>query len=323
MVLPLCGQAVWNLPEKTAKKWVIVFCVFCLVSMVAYYQDMDGFSFGLTYIAGCLLISILSSVTLHADQARSESQALLAELQIANRKLQDYAHQIEALAAAEERNRLARELHDSVSQTIFSMNLTAQSARILLERDPQRAAGLLDHLQSLSQDALAEMRSLIQQLRPHALSDDGLPAALKKHAAERLEQDHLVVNLKITGEGRLPLKVEEGLFRITQEALNNVVKHANTPEASVELTFKERLTTLVIGDKGAGFDLVSAQAKTGHVGLASMRERAQALGGKMSVDSSPGKGTRIKIVIDSSTGGDSTLPAKNDHEENNQEAEDA
>ncbi len=116
--------------------------------------------------------------------------------------------------------------------------------------------------------------------------------------------------LKLTGEGRLPLKVEEGLFRITQEALNNVVKHANTSEASVELTFKERLTTLVIGDKGAGFDLVSAQAKTGHVGLASMRERAQALGGKMSVDSSPGKGTRIKIVIDSSTGGDSTLPVK-------------
>jgi signal transduction histidine kinase len=96
--------------------------------MLAYYGILEGIGFGLTYVVGCLLIAILGSVTLQADKARNESQALLAELQVANQKLQDYARQIEALAAAEERNRLARELHDSVSQTIFSMNLTAQSA---------------------------------------------------------------------------------------------------------------------------------------------------------------------------------------------------
>ena len=112
------------------------------------------------------------------------------------------ARQIETLAAAEERNRLARELHDSVSQTIFSMNLTAQSARILLDRDPQRVAGLLDHLQVLSQNALGEMRSLIQQLRPHSLIENGLAAALKNHAAERLEQDNLKVDVQVKGEGR-------------------------------------------------------------------------------------------------------------------------
>jgi signal transduction histidine kinase len=305
LVLPLCGQAMWNLPERTAKKWVIAFCVFCLTSMLAYYRDLNGLSFGLTYVAGCLLISILSSVTQRADQARFESQTLLAELQEANKKLQDYTRQVEALAAAEERNRLARELHDSVSQTIFSMNLTAQSAKILLERDPERVSGLLDHLQSLSQNALGEMRSLIQQLRPHSIVENGLAAALKKHAAERLDQDGLIVDLKVNGEARIPEKVEEGLFRIAQEALNNVAKHANTDRASITLNLEERLTSLIIEDNGKGFDFASAQNIPDHVGLSSMEERARSLGGIMTIESAVGKGTRLKVEINPEVNNDS------------------
>ena len=254
LVLPLCGHAVWNLPERSAKRWVIGFCLFSLTSMLAYYGFLEGIGFGLTYVVGCLLIAILGSVTLQADKARNESQVLLAELQAANQKLQDYARQIETLAAAEERNRLARELHDSVSQTIFSMNLTAQSARILLDRDPQRVSGLLDHLQTLSQNALGEMRSLIQQLRPHSLIENGLAAALRNHAAERLEQDNLKVEVKVNGEGRLTANMEEGLYRITQEALNNIVKHAKTDKATIILNFENDLVTLTIEDQGAGFD---------------------------------------------------------------------
>ena len=297
LVLPLCGHAVWNLPERTAKRWVIGFCLFSLTSMLAYYGFLEGIGFGLTYVVGCLLIAILGSVTLQADQARNESQALLAELQIANQKLRDYARQIETLAAAEERNRLARELHDSVSQTIFSMNLTAQSARILLDRDPQRVAGLLDHLQVLSQNALGEMRSLIQQLRPHSLIENGLAAALRDHAAERLEQDNLKVEVQVKGEGHLPVNVEEGLYRIAQEALNNIVKHANTDKATISLTFENDLATLTIEDQGAGFDYASAKSATGHMGLSSMRERIESLGGNLSIDTAPGKGTRVKIEI--------------------------
>lgn len=302
LVLPLCGLAVWNLPEKTAKKWVIGFCLFSLASMLIYYRNLEGLSFGLTYVVGCLLIAILGSVTLRADQAKNESQALLAELQVANQKLQDYARQIEMFAAAEERNRLARELHDSVSQTIFSMNLTAQSARILLERDPQRVNGLLDHLQVLSQNALGEMRSLIQQLRPHALIENGLLAALKDHAAERLEQDNLNVDVKVIGEGQLFANVEEGLFRIAQEALNNIVKHAKTDKASLSLIFKSDEAKLIIEDNGAGFNISSAKLRSGHVGLLSMQERVDSLGGSLSIDSSPGKGTCVKVVI--KTGGE-------------------
>ena len=323
LVLPLCGHAVWNLPEKTAKRWVIGFCIFSLTSMLAYYGFLEGIGFGLTYVVGCLLIAILGSVTLQADQARNESQALLTELQIANQKLQDYARQIETLAAAEERNRLARELHDSVSQTIFSMNLTAQSARILLDRDPQRVSGLLDHLQNLSQNALGEMRSLIQQLRPHSLIENGLPAALRDHAAERLEQDNLKVEVRVNGEGRLPVDVEEGLFRIAQEALNNIVKHAKTDRATILLNFENDMATLIIEDQGAGFDQTSAKSATGHMGLSSMRERIDSLGGILTIDTSPGKGTRVKIEI--RTGNDQKPDAWKDMENKNtgKETEDA
>jgi signal transduction histidine kinase len=265
--------------------------------MMIYYGNLEGLSFGLTYIVGCLLIAILGMVTLRSDQARNESQALLAELQVANQKLRDYAKQIETLAAAEERNRLARELHDSVSQTIFSMNLTAQSARILIDRDPERVAGLLDHLQTLSQNALGEMRSLIQQLRPHSLIENGLPAALRDHAAERFEQDNLKVEVQVKGKGHLPPIVEEGLFRIAQEALNNIVKHAKTDKAMIQLKFVNDLASLTIEDQGVGFDQTSTKSATGHMGLSSMRERVESLGGNLDIDTSPGKGTRIRIEI--------------------------
>ena len=323
LVLPLCGLAMWNLPERPAKNWVIIFCIFCVMSMLAYYRDLEGMSFGLTYVAGCLVISILSSVTLRADQARCETQKLLTELQAANIKLQDYARKVEAFAAAEERNRLARELHDSVSQTIFSMNLTAQSAKILLERDPQKVAGLLDHLQSLSQNALAEMRSLIQQLRLHSVVENGLEAALKNHAAERFERDGLSVTLEVNGERRLPENVEEGLFRMAQEALNNVVKHANTDKAIITLNLGDESTSLIVEDYGKGFDLNSTKDKQGHMGLASMRERAQTLGGKLSIESTPEKGTRLKIEINPSRNGDSNSSQASENRITDQEAENA
>jgi signal transduction histidine kinase len=311
LVLPLCGQAMWKFPEKIARKWIIAFCLFCMISMLAYYQSLEGLSFGFAYVAGCLLIAVLSAVTLRADQARNDSQALLGELQVANRKLQDYALQVETLAAAEERNRLARELHDSVSQTIFSINLTAQSAKILLERDPQRVAGLLDHLQSLSQDALGEMRSLIQHLRPHSIVENGIAEALKNHANERFRQDGLTVDIQVIGEGRLPEKVEEVLFRVAQESLNNVVKHANTEKAFLSLKFMNNSTILIIEDYGAGFDINAAQSLSGHMGLSSMKERVASIGGSMIIESELGQGTRIKIEITSNDEGESSKKLKN------------
>ena len=174
LVLPLCGQAMWELNEKIAKYLVVAFSVFCFVSMVLYFGTSDGISFGLTYVTGCVLVSVLSAVTIRSGIAQQKSQDLLEELKVANQKLKEYSSKIEALAVAEERNRLARELHDSVTQIIFSLTLSAQAARILIERDLERAKTELDNMQELAQNALTEMRTLIQELHPHSISEEGL-----------------------------------------------------------------------------------------------------------------------------------------------------
>ncbi|MHB8112154.1 MAG: sensor histidine kinase [Bellilinea sp.] len=299
LVLPLCVQAMWRLPQKTATGWVTVFAFCVLAGMIIYYQkyegSWEGIGYGMSYVAACVLISVFSTVTRRAQEAREESQALNAELQAANRKLQEYALQVEQLAAAEERSRLARDLHDSVSQTIFSLTLTAQAARILLDRDPGRVAGQLDHLQSLAKSALGEMRSLIQQLRPDPLMLDGLAACLRQHVRERKEQDDLEVDLTIQGERRLPAAVEEGLFRVVQEALNNVVRHAGVNAASVTLRLDQNPIELCIEDRGKGFNPQGKSPDTGHLGLAGMAERVRSLGARLEIDSAPGSGTRVWV----------------------------
>jgi signal transduction histidine kinase len=298
LVLPLCGLAMWYLPQRQAIYWTIAFAMFCMVSMVAYYGTGEGFSFGLTYVAGTILVSVLTAATIRSEQAHRESQRLLAELQTANRKLHEYAQKVEILAAVEERNRLARELHDSVSQTIFSMTLTAQAARILLEDANQRVAALLDHLQALSQNALAEMRTLIQELRPRSVVENGLTSAVRDHVAHREAEDGLRVEVVVRSDRVLPEATTAALYRVVQEALNNVVKHAKSGQATVTLDLDADPMTLSIEDHGVGFEPAAIRGEIGHVGLSSMEERVRSLGGVLTIDSGPGAGTRVTIAID-------------------------
>ena len=299
LILPISMQAMWRFGQKTGTLWVAVFAVFVAVCMIIYYQQYEGswegVGYGLVYVAAAIMISVFSTLTLRATAARAETQALNAELQAANQKLQEYARQVEQLAAAEERSRLARDLHDSVSQTIFSLTLTAQAARILMERDPARVPAQLDHLQALAKNALAEMRSLIEHLRPDSLTQNGLAAGLHQHVLERKLRDGLDVQLVIHGESRLPAALEEGLFRVVQEALNNVVKHAGVTEAAVTLRLDRNPIELCIADRGAGFDPQARPPETGHLGLAGMAERVAALGGRLEIESAPGSGTRIWV----------------------------
>lgn len=224
-------------------------------------------------------------------------QARLEELQEAHIQLREYATQAGELAIVQERNRLARELHDSVTQTIFSMTLTTEAAHILLRRDPTQAASHLDRLQQLAQGALNEMRSLIQQLRLSPVQDQGLVMALRTHLGNLESTDGLKVEFQVEGEGRLPQEHEEGLFRITQEALNNVNKHAQTDRAAITLRIMSDRTSLLIEDKGVGFDTASQSPAGEGFGLTSMRERVEILGGDLEIRSSPGEGTTILVNV--------------------------
>lgn len=201
-------------------------------------------------------------------------------------------------AVLEERNRLARELHDSVSQQLFSIMLTAQAARAHLDKNPQRTAAQLERLQETAIAALTEMRALIFQLRPPALTDQGLVTALQQHVATLSHREGLRIELSITGDERHARGIEQALYRIAQEALNNVVKHAHASTARVLLTFEVHRVQMIISDNGRGFDPSAPPTQQGaHLGLITMRERAAEIDGVLTLHSSLNSGTEITVTI--------------------------
>jgi signal transduction histidine kinase len=204
-------------------------------------------------------------------------------------------------AALEERHRLARDLHDSVSQALFSMNLQARALEMALEQaggDPAgRVARGLAELRTLTQGALAEMRALIFQLRPEALHEEGLVAAVRKHAAAVTAREGVRIAVHAEAD-RLPLAepTEAELFRVVQEAVHNSVKHGHPDQVDIWVNpDPDAPSTLVveIGDDGVGFD--PDVPHPGHLGLDSMRERTERLGGRLLIDSSDA-GSRVRAV---------------------------
>jgi signal transduction histidine kinase len=178
------------------------------------------------------------------------------------------------------------------------MNLTVQSARLLLGRDEDRVAGQLERLEELAAGAMREIQTLVSQLRPRSaphLAAEGLSAALRRLADERRARDGLEVTLEVWGGRDLPEPVAAGLLGIAQEALANVAKHAATLQATLRLSLSEGAAYLEVEDGGCGFDPRAAWNQRGHLGLAGMAERARELGWKLSVESRPGCGTRVRV----------------------------
>lgn len=199
------------------------------------------------------------------------------------------------LTRQEERHRLARDLHDSVCQTLFSLNLTARGAESLPEADRKQLQVTLKEMQSLSQHALKEMRSLIWQLRPPGL-ELGLMTGLTQYG-ERLG---ITVSSEVTGLGEPPQLIEEALWRIGQEALNNISKHGDTEEARITLVYGEEKVTMEVADQGKGFILSDSRPDdsiAGGMGLVSMQERAVLVGGSVRVETVPDQGTVVKVEL--------------------------
>jgi signal transduction histidine kinase len=199
------------------------------------------------------------------------------------------------LAREEERRRLARELHDSVSQALYGISLGAHAARTALDRDPDHVSEPLDYILSLAEAALAEMRALIFELRPESLETEGLVSALSKQAAALHARHDIAVATELCDEPDLPLPVKEDLYRIAQEAMHNTVKHAHASHVDLRLDQTPDGVMLEVCDDGAGFDTTASFP--GHLGLHSMRERVTNLGGKLEIESTTGAGTRICVSI--------------------------
>jgi len=197
------------------------------------------------------------------------------------------------LAAVEERQKLARELHDSVSQALYGIALGVHTARTLLDRDPGLVAEPLEYVLSLAKAGLAEMRALIFELRPESLETEGLVSALSKQAAALQARHDVPFETNLCDEPSLSLKVKQELYRVAQEALHNTIKHAGASQVHVRLGQTAETIILEIRDNGSGFD--SASSFPGHLGLLSMQERVKHLGECSRSRALPARGRRSAL----------------------------
>lgn len=224
--------------------------------------------------------------------------ARLAKLVVANavNALTRLAKRTETMAVQEERQRIARELHDSVTQVFYGIELNINIARTLIKRQEiAQTEEVLTEVLKLAEAGLTEMRALLLELRPEALESEGLVAALKKHIATLQLRHGLKVEASLDQEPQIELAAKEALYRIGQEAIQNIIKHARASLVRIQLNRVDDYLSLVIEDNGRGFD--PGISFPGHLGLISMRERVAKLGGNIEIKSQPGQGTVISVWL--------------------------
>lgn len=224
----------------------------------------------------------------HADLALTVANQ--AAITLVNAQLYKQA---QSLATLQERQRLAQNLHDAVNQSLFSASLIAEVLPRLWERNPAEGRQSLEDLRRLTRGAMAEMRGLLAELRPLVLTDSELGDLLHQLGDALTGRTNIPVTVTVTGQGALPAEVQVALYRLCQEALNNVAKHAEASQVVIDLEYETSKVELHIRDDGCGFD--PARIPSGHYGLGIMRERAKAIGAALSVTSQPGHGAEIAI----------------------------
>ncbi len=300
MFCPLVVQVMFKFPARTG------YLITGIFTLIMSYFILTGlgpdvglpliFVYGVIYFLLAAFIAIIRELV----AAREKSELQQAELQTAHQKLQIYTETAEELAVLQERGRLARELHDSVTQSLHSSTLMAEAGqRLAREGDLERARGYLIRLGEISQQALREMRLLVYELRPTILREVGLAGALQQRLDAVESRSGVEVDLNLDEDIDIPQDVTEELFWISLEALNNALKHATPSRVTVSL-YKEDPPEkpcygVVITDDGKGFDpdLIDA----GGLGLVTMKERIEKLGGTLEIRSTPGEGTRVKACV--------------------------
>ena len=218
-----------------------------------------------------------------------------AAIAIANARLYEESRELSIVA---ERNRLALDLHDAVTQKLFALVLSADAARTLLERDPAAAREQVQKLQSQAQDALDELRTLVFELRPPDLEKDGLGEALRKHVEVLRRLEEREIGLDVVRDVPPHAARDREVLRIAQEALQNALRHANGERIDVRLEADDGRLLLEIADDGVGFDPDAVALRSRRLGLTSMEERAARVGGTLEIRSAPGAGTTVRLEVD-------------------------
>ena len=265
------------------------------VQVLAGWEDVPGSIFGIGTAVAFVLF--FTDIAMREANARAKSQRLGEELEEANRRLGAYAVQAEELAAARERARMAREIHDSVGHSLTAVHMQIEAARTMLGRDETKTRSALDKAQLCIQDGLTEIRRSVSALRADPLDGRGLDEALAD-LADVSSDSGLPARLRVSGPRR-PLNADTTLvlYRCAQEGLTNARKHAQAKQVSLELEYAEAgglddLITLRVQDDGIG-----AEAPEGGFGLLGLRERARQMGGRLDIQSTPGEGFVLELSI--------------------------
>ena len=208
-------------------------------------------------------------------------------------QLQTLLQTRQELATLDERNRLARDLHDAVKQQVFATAMQVGAALALFDQNPAAAKARLIETDQLVRQAQQELANLIQELRPAALRNKGLAMALREYVGDWSRQNNIAAEVRVRGEQSMPLLLEQTMFRVTQEALANIARHSGATQVEVYLAWEGDQVTLSFSDNGRGFDPAALHAKG--LGLRSMRERVEAIGGQLSVTSQPEVGTQVTV----------------------------
>src|SRR6266567_1152824 len=258
-----------------------------------YFLVSPLYTFVVSKIEDLLTLSVFLATAVITSQLAWAQRRSAEEARGREREIRLLYEQAQELAALQERQRLARELHDSVSQALYGIGLGAYTAREALESDPEQALASIDYVLTLAEAGLAETHALIFELRPESLEIEGLVAALTKQVAVLRSRYKLTVDADLGEEPDLLMETKHALYRVAQEALHNIVKHARASKVELRLARQANEFTLEVRDNGKGFD--PAGPFPGHLGLRSMRERVTKIGGTLSIESVPGQGTCIEV----------------------------
>jgi signal transduction histidine kinase len=292
--LPLVGQFVLLFEGF----WIFVgnFFVLGMYSIATFllFGSIDiVISNVLTFFAGQIFVIVFTQMAVDEEKARIKAEDLAQELTKANQQLKDYANQVEELAIEKERTRLAREIHDGLGHSLTTVFMQLQAALAIYHKEPQKAEKIILSAQGLTKEALNDVRNSISELRDSDVAEGSLSSRIKR-LASNLNTIGLVYTFRTLGKSReLPVQVKKALYRISQEGINNAIKHANASKVSITLDYREgKKITLILKDNGVGRDDI----KSGY-GLIGIEERMKLLKGSASFISKKGQGFELKIEV--------------------------
>ena len=291
--LPLVSIAVERLSPRW--RWLVYLGVLATVVLpILYHSTWETALINALFISpGILFVALVTQIRMNEQRAREDAERLTRDLEVANRRLAEYASQAEELAATQERNRLAREIHDNLGHYLTIVNVQIEAARVTCQADPARALAALDKAQEMARKGLTSVRESVAALRVSPVENRPLEDAIAGLVSES-QAAGMTVEFHRVGVSR-PVEAKSALaiYRAAQEALTNVRKHARASRADVTLDFSQRdLIRLTVCDDGVG-----ASDTSGGFGLIGIRERVQLLDGEFKVETEKGKGFQLEVSI--------------------------